>query len=107
MNHDHDEELGMYWYSEDGKARQEMLVQPRRVSVHHGPARDKKYWEQTFDLTLEYLRLQAATRTSTKLDEAFMRWLTRTPYEMRSFALGDDVARAEQVDRFLTVHPDA
>jgi hypothetical protein len=103
MNHDHDEELGMYWYTDDGTARQPVPIQPRRVSVWKNPPRDKKYWEQTFDLTLEYLRLQSGARLTTMLDAQFIRWLMETPGEMQRFALGDDIVRAGQVNRFLEV----
>jgi len=103
MNHDHDEELGMYWYTDDGRARQPMAIQPRRVSVCPDPPRDTKYWEQTFDLALEYLRLQAGAQLVTMLDAAFVRWLTQTPGELQRFVLGDDIVRAGQVDWFLKV----
>jgi hypothetical protein len=101
MNHDHDEELGMYWYNNDG-TRQPEAIRPHRVSVCSSPSRDRKYWEQTFDLTLEYLRLQAGAQFTTMLDAAFIRWLMQTPGEMQRFVLGDDIVRAGQVDWFLT-----
>jgi hypothetical protein len=101
MNHDHDEELGMYWYTDDGKTRQAMPIQPRRVGVCVGHRRDKKYWEQTFDLTLEYLRLQAGAQLTPTLEARFIQWLLQTPDEMRRFVLGDDIVRAGQADRFL------
>ena len=101
MHHDHDEELGMYWYTDARKARQPGPIQPRRVGVREDPPRDKTYWEQTFDLTLEYLRLQAGARLTTMLDAAFIRWLMATPGEMQRFVLGDDIVRAGQVDLFL------
>jgi hypothetical protein len=37
------------------------------------------------------------------VDGAFVRWLIRTPCEMRRFVLGDDIVRAGQVDWFLKI----
>jgi hypothetical protein len=101
MHHDHDEELGMYWYSAREVPPPPAPIQPRRVKTATGRPRDKQYWEQTFDLTLEYLRLQAGTSSTPKLDEDFLRWLMQSPGEMHRFVLGDDTLRAEQADSFL------
>jgi hypothetical protein len=86
-HHDHDQELGMYWYGDP-------LSQPVRP-------RDTTYWIETGGLVREYLRLQAGSAYSDTLRQSFVNWLRRSPAERRAYLEGDDMQRAELVERFL------
>src|SRR4029077_11554318 len=69
-HHDHDEELGMYWYDNPAKAA---LERPRR------PQRDLEYWLETGKLVREYLEMQAAGAYGDTLRQRLITWLQASP----------------------------
>jgi hypothetical protein len=123
--HDHDEELGCYWYGDpppnprpdtreaaglpklsviDTK-RSTPPVAPRSSGHPSRPrrARDEVYWAETGRLVLDYFELQAGALYSATLAEGFIAWLERSPAEQRQYDDGDDMSRAALVDWFLRV----
>jgi len=93
-HHDHDEELGMYWYGHPTKALLEHPVQKRR---------DLSYWLETGNLVRDYLILQAGAAYSETLHQGFVTWLQRSPAERRQYEEWDDMRRAALVDWYLNV----
>jgi hypothetical protein len=96
-HHDHDEELGTYWYDNPAKA---LLERPR---PKHG---DLAYWLETGSLVRDYLILQAGATYSETLREGFVVWLQRSPAERRRYVDGDDMVRAALVDWYLNHRPE-
>jgi hypothetical protein len=102
--HDHDEELGMYWFgdpaanSDAGAVSIDSLSDstPQRL-------RSTAYWIETGRLLMEYLVLQAGSRDREMLRRGFIRWLRNSPVERRRYECGDDMTRAALVDWFLRV----
>ena len=88
-HHDHDEELGMYWYPELHSRRQR--------------TRDLAYWIETGRLIREYLELQVGSGYNDTLRQGFIEWLQRSPEERRQYMDGDDMQRAALVDWFLKI----
>lgn len=82
--HDHDEELGRYWFKDPPRPR------------------DDAYWDETADLLLDYFELLAGA-DSERLVDAFLEWLKRSPGARRQYEEGDDMARAGLVDWYLRV----
>jgi hypothetical protein len=93
FQHDHDEELGMYWYPAEPSVRRQSASRPR----------DAAYWNETARLVLDYFELRAGRHFSEELFDGFIRWLRRSPNERRRYLQGDDVQRAMLVDWFLRV----
>jgi hypothetical protein len=91
--HDHDEELGMYWYGNPARALLERP--PRKVA-------DVQFWLETGNLVREYLILQAGAVYSDALEQGFVTWLQNLP-ERRQYVGGDDMRRAALVDWYLKV----
>jgi hypothetical protein len=124
--HDHDEELGMYWFGAlapqsppifapkpalrlDSLTRVESdaeviarltnaLVRSTRPRRRH-----QTYWKETGRLVLEYFELRAGADYSDELHDAFIDWLKRSPGEAALYHSGDDMTRADLVDWFLSV----
>ena len=92
--HDHDEELGMYWYGNPARA---LLERPLRKGA------DVQFWLETGNLVREYLILQAGAAYSDALDRGFVTWLQRSPAERRQYDNSDDMQRAALVDWYLKV----
>jgi hypothetical protein len=114
--HDHDEELGMYWYNDPSpnkrnvaavtKALRDRPVVPLTGAFDRPRprrARDEAYWAETGRLVLDYFELQAGALYSATLAEGFIAWLERSPAEHRLYDDGDDMTRAALVDWFLRV----
>jgi hypothetical protein len=130
--HDHDEELGCYWFGDpppsfaakpkklpDFVKRHVCFSPPPNAATDrlhnlarlpkaarerpHPRPRDESYWNETARLVTEYFVLQAGAHYSDPLHEAFKAWLERTPAERSVYENGEDMARAAQVDWFLKV----
>lgn len=124
--HDHDEELGCYWYDDPPPkpgpkpkqtARVPALVGRRATYVispaaprstpagfqRLGRPRDAAYWDETASLVLEYFELQVGSLDSEMLVAESIDWLKRSPAERRCCETGDDMARAALVDWFLRI----
>src|SRR5256885_2317013 len=89
-HHDHDEELGMYWY--DKNPAKAVLERPRRTQ------RDLEYWLETGKLVREYLEMQAAGAYSDNLRQRLITWLQASPARRQQYEGGDDMLRADLVD---------
>ena len=93
-HHDHDEELGMYWYESPAKG---LLHGPR-------PRRgDIAYWLETGNLVREYLMLRAGVAYSETLRQGCVTWLQASPERRQQYESGDDMQRAALVDWFMRV----
>src|SRR5262249_8603543 len=125
--HDHDEELGMYWYSSPApperpvvarlppkmrpalKAESDAAIVARLTNAairwRRPRRRDRMYWAETGRLVLEYFELQAGADYSDVLRDGFIGWLKRSPRELALYVSGDDTARAMLVDWFLSIAP--
>ncbi len=107
-HHDHDDELGMYWYD---------AVTGRAITNHPAPRKtaaqrtvkpperrhDNAYWDETVRLVLDYLRLKAGPNASATVVDGFVLWIAMSPANLAAFGEGDDMCRAEFVDRYLNV----
>jgi hypothetical protein len=115
-HHDHDEELGMYWYNNPpantrnvagvtNALRDRSVVPLTKGFGRPRPrrARDEAYWAETGRVVLDYFELQAGALYSATLAEGFVAWLERSPDEQRRYDDGDDMTRAALVDWFLKV----
>ena len=127
--HDHDDELGMYWYqgppatastarttptnhavssstecsldAAADDARDVALLIGELIAWERPRPRDQAYWNQTGRLVMEYFALQAGDSDSEILREGFIGWLKRSPAERRQYVNGDDMRRASVVDWYL------
>lgn len=100
-HHDHDEEVGMYWYTNPlVNIRQTTAVQ-ELPALHPPRCRDEAYWTETADLMMEYFELQAGDDDSETLREGFIGWMERSPSALTHYENGDDMARAALVDWYL------
>jgi hypothetical protein len=120
FHHDHDEELGMYWYDSPEKERLErpfrhprlvQLTQDRpdseneslkRTLKKHTELYDLDYWLKTGNLVREYLKLRAGSDT---LRQDLIAWVQHSPERRYQYEKGDDERRAILVDWFLGAHP--
>jgi hypothetical protein len=102
--HDHDEELGTYWYDEPPTNTHD-VTSATKALLNSSPARlfDEAYWVETGSLVREYLMLQAGSAYSDPLRQGFVTWLKRSPAERRQYVDGDDMRRATLVDWYLKV----
>lgn len=123
--HDHDEELGCYWFGDPapsphadnqeaaGLTKKPVIGQTQRSTPPAAPrrssgqpprpprARDQAYWDETGRLVMDYFELQAGALYSETLEGGFIAWLQRSPAEQRQYEEGDDMTRAALVDWFL------
>ncbi len=104
--HDHDEELGCYWYGDSPPSP--ATNTPNDVPVDRPHARrrrvrDEAYWNETASLVAEYFELRAGVYDSEMLLEGFIAWVQRSPGELRLYMEGDDMTRAALVDWYLKV----
>ena len=102
-HHDHDEELGIYWYTDPlvKGGRQTSGVSQHLVDLHRPRPRDNAYWTETADLLMEYFELQAGDDDSETLLGGFIDWTERSPGALKQYNEGDDMARAALVDWYL------
>jgi hypothetical protein len=107
MHHDHDEELGMYWYDAvTGRALTDRSSPRKAVTRKTArPRRDNAYWDETVRLVLDYLRLKAGSNASAGVVDGFVLWIALSPANLTAFGEGDDMCRAEIVDRYLASSP--
>jgi hypothetical protein len=101
--HDHDEELSAYWYSDPPRTAD--VTDASKTVVNPPPARlrDRVYWLETGSLVREYLKLQAGADYSEMLRQGFVTWLKRWPAERRRYVDGNDMTRAALADWYLKV----
>jgi hypothetical protein len=97
-HHDHDEELGKYWYKEPVAQTPRQSFGQASNSVGER-RRDETYWAATIGLLLEYFELQSGG--DERLLDGFAAWIDRCPTERRLFEDGDDMTRAALVDWYL------
>ena len=103
-HHDHDEELGMYWYGATSRVALAAASAPRRpIEPQRRRPRDDTYWDETWRLVLDYFDLKAGRNVSEVVEEGFIPWLLRSPAQLTYFAEGDDMRRAECVDWYLKI----
>jgi hypothetical protein len=91
--HDHDDELGPYWYADDRRRSEQFPLTERPAD----------FWVATGRLVNEYLALQAGPAYCDALRHGFVMWLQRSPAEGRQYHVGDDMDRAALVDWYLKV----
>jgi hypothetical protein len=92
-HHDHDEELGMYWY--DPHPAKAFLERPLRTH------RNMEYWLETGRLVREYLEARAGDAYSDALRQALITWMQASPARREQYELGDDMVRGELIDSYL------
>ena len=101
-HHDHDEELGCYWFN--SPPPDVRTVAGVAEAMDPAPSRDDEaYWDETASLVMEYVELRASVYDAETLFDDFIDWLQRSPAEGRRYVEGDDMARAALVDWFLTL----
>ena len=102
-HHDHDEELGMYWYDSPEKERLERPLPKDREPHADSELYDLNYWLKTGSLVREYLKLQAGAAYGDTLRQGLVTWLQASPVRRQQYEKGDDMRRAVLVDWYLKV----
>jgi hypothetical protein len=99
--HDHDEELGAYWFGAPPPNAGGITASP--IDALPAMLPDPVYWMETGNLVREYLALQAGPDYSDTLRQGFVTWLKGSRAERQRYVDGDDMQRAALVDWYLKV----
>jgi hypothetical protein len=99
--HDHDEELGAYWYNDSSRSTN--ATRATKAAIECSQLRPRAYWVETGRLVREYLTLQADAAYSETLRQGFISWLQHSPAERRLYVNGDDMGRAALADWYLKI----